>query len=219
MKNCFKLIIIIACFSAVNVYACKGSDGCTNCPSAAQSSCMASQAFKDYKNNSCDSRCAGALKGSASAGEECLRVCNGEIDSNSSSSVNTGTTNGSIQGGSGQNDTAQNGTNTPGTTGISGSITQQDNTDLTCDTIFSENTAFGKIVHDLYNILKFAVPIILLAMSIKDFFLAITSQEGDKLKKAINSLFIRIIIAILILVLPTIINFILKLMGIETCTL
>ena len=56
-------------------------------------------------------------------------------------------------------------------------------------------------------------------MSVKDFVLAIAKEQADDVKKATNTLFKRIIIAVLILIIPTILNFFLKLIGYSTCTL
>lgn len=88
-----------------------------------------------------------------------------------------------------------------------------------CIEIFGKNSQTLEYLQDIYAFLKFLVPIILLAMSIKDFVSAIAQQETDNIKKATNNLFKRIIIAVLILVLPTILNFVLKLIGYSTCTL
>lgn len=88
-----------------------------------------------------------------------------------------------------------------------------------CVEIFGQNSQTLEFLQDIYTFIKFLVPIILLAMSIKDFATAVAQQETDNLKKATNNLFKRIIIAVLILVLPTILNFVLKLVGYKTCTL
>lgn len=86
-----------------------------------------------------------------------------------------------------------------------------------CKTLFGANT--DQMIHDAYNVIRFAVPIVLLAMSIKDFGSAIISQDNDALKKSTNLFIKRLIIAVVILVIPTILNFILELVGIETCIL
>lgn len=89
--------------------------------------------------------------------------------------------------------------------------------DLECG-IFSENTATGKYLHDIYNIIKFATPIILLALSIVDFVKAIINDNSDELKKATTTFSKRLIVAIIILIVPTILNFVLEeLFGIENC--
>lgn len=77
----------------------------------------------------------------------------------------------------------------------------------------------GKYIKDIYNILKFAVPIILLALSIKDFGTAVINQNQDAIKKATQTFIKRLIIAVLILIVPTLLNFILELLDFNTCTL
>ena len=96
---------------------------------------------------------------------------------------------------------------------------KKDNTttgELDCG-IFDENTATGKYLHDIYNIIKFAVPIILLALSILDFAKAIINDNSDELKKATTMFSKRLIVAIVILIVPTILNFVLDLFGLENC--
>ena len=89
---------------------------------------------------------------------------------------------------------------------------------MDCDYLFGENTATGKYIHDIYNIIKFVVPILLLGLSIKDFGSAVISQNDSAIKKATKNFSTRLIISILIFVLPTILNFFLDLMGISTCS-
>ena len=218
MKKVVHIIVVIFTFMVFNidVMACKGSDGCTNCGnSSAEIACKQSASYKQYINGqnsqSCESRCNGIQ--SASAKEECLENCQ---------AGGTGGGGGSTGGGG----------TTPGQTPGTGSPTQtigeqtetitmesEDDDNLECDTLFGTNTAVGKYVHYIYNILKFAVPIILLAMSIKDFGTAIISQNDDGVKKATNTFIKRLIIAILILIVPTLLNFILDILEIDTCFL
>lgn len=88
-----------------------------------------------------------------------------------------------------------------------------------CEGFFGDNTYLGKYLKDIYNIVKFAVPIILLAFSIKDFGTAVINQNQDAIKKAGQSFAKRLVIAVLILVVPTLLNFILDLLDFNTCTL
>lgn len=89
--------------------------------------------------------------------------------------------------------------------------------DLDCDSIFSGR--FGEFLKKVYNLLKFAVPIIILAFAIVDFIKAITAYDQTETKKAAIKLTKRLVIGVLIFVLPTILEFILKIAGIEfgTC--
>lgn len=88
-----------------------------------------------------------------------------------------------------------------------------------CEGLFGDSTYMGKYIKDIYNILKFAVPIILLALSIKDFGTAVINQNQDAIKKATQTFIKRLIIAVLILIVPTLLNFILELLDFNTCTL
>ena len=81
-----------------------------------------------------------------------------------------------------------------------------------CNSIFGGK--FGDYLRDALKLVRFAVPIILIAFTIKDFFQCLASQDSDGLKKAISSFKTRAIIGVLIFFLPTIINFILDLTGI-----
>ena len=85
-----------------------------------------------------------------------------------------------------------------------------------CKTIFGSNTQ--RMLSDAYKIMRFAVPILLLGLSSADFIKAVSGQNADDLQKAIKRLGSRIVIAILILVLPTILYFILNdILGIGIC--
>ena len=86
----------------------------------------------------------------------------------------------------------------------------------TCKNLISEDGT-GKVIRDAYNIIRVAVPVILLAMSIKDFGGVIVSQDADAMKKATSNFFKRIVIALVILLTPTIIGFILKILGVKKC--
>lgn len=84
--------------------------------------------------------------------------------------------------------------------------------------LINKNSLTGKMLYDLYNLIKFAVPIILLVMSVLDFIKAIATNNNDEIKKSTSKFIKRLIIAILILVLPTLLYFILNdLIGLETC--
>ena len=194
--------------------ACIGSNGCINCSGSAEVACKQSAAYKQYQNsqnNNCESRCKGIQ--SASAKDECLKKCS-ESTSNSSGGI-TGGGAPSIGGNNG-------GVANPNETVIQKTdvgITMKDEGEtgeLDCG-VFDKNTATGKYLHDIYNIIKFAVPIILLALSIVDFAKAIINDNSDELKKATTMFSKRLIVAIVILIVPTILNFVLDLFGLKNC--
>ena len=86
-----------------------------------------------------------------------------------------------------------------------------------CETLFGGQT--GEMLKDIYKLIKFAVPIILIALSIKDFGKVIISQNGDEMKKTTSTFIKRLIISIVLLLGPTLIGFIFKVFGINICTL
>ena len=65
-----------------------------------------------------------------------------------------------------------------------------------------------------FNILKYAAIVVLFVFSILDFAKATTSDKDDALKRALQSTVKRIIICIIIFFLPTLINFVLSLLGV-----
>ncbi len=65
-----------------------------------------------------------------------------------------------------------------------------------------------------FNILKYAAIVVLFVFTILDFAKATTSDKDDALKKALQSTIKRIIICIIIFFLPTLINFVLSLLGV-----
>ena len=86
-----------------------------------------------------------------------------------------------------------------------------------CKSLFGGQT--GEMLKDIYSLIKFAVPIILIAMSIKDFGEVIIGQDSDKMKKATSTFIKRLIISVVLLLGPTLIGFIFKIFGIEICSL
>jgi hypothetical protein len=69
------------------------------------------------------------------------------------------------------------------------------------------------------SILRYAAIIALLVLSSYDFIRAIISQDGDALKKATNHLYKRLLYCVIIFFIPTILNYIFKVVGIEgVCT-
>lgn len=237
MKKNYIFLFIISLFININVYACTTTDGCKNCANSSAETqckktlkpCTVSDGCSNCTNSNAETQCKKALgsyqtqvscedkcKGiqSSSAYDQCLSNCKLSSSTGGGSSSSGGSYNNGTSSGSGVTVGKQTDQIT-----MKDEETKQEN----CDTLFGTNTATGKYLHDIYNILKFAVPLILLGLSIKDFGGAIISQDESAKKKALNTLFQRIIISILFFVIPTILNLILKLLGftlgIDTCIL
>lgn len=90
-----------------------------------------------------------------------------------------------------------------------------------CDAILGDpnnNSSVAHLLQEAFNVIKFLTPILVLAFCTIEFIKATASQDKDMLQKATKNSFIRLIVGLIILVLPTLINFILELMGwVGTC--
>ncbi len=78
---------------------------------------------------------------------------------------------------------------------------------------------FGKFLKQIYSLIKFAVPIIILAFAIIDFLKAIAASDPAEVKKAATKLVKRMVIGVAIFVLPTLLELLLAAAGVEfgTC--
>ncbi len=85
--------------------------------------------------------------------------------------------------------------------------------DVDCNGIFANE--FGEYLKQIYDLLKFAVPILILGYAIVDFLKALAAQDDAEVKKAANKLVKRLMIGVLIFVLPTILEFFLNLAGVQ----
>ena len=68
-------------------------------------------------------------------------------------------------------------------------------------------------IQNIMKWIKYIVPIVLIVLSILDFIKAMSSEKDDEMKKAQKSFVIRLIAAVLIFLLPILIDFILDKMG------
>lgn len=74
----------------------------------------------------------------------------------------------------------------------------------------------GDFIKYVFHVVKFAVPLLIIGLGIVDFIKAMTAQSQDEVKKASNKLIKRLIIGACIFILPTIIDFLLKVAEINT---
>lgn len=77
---------------------------------------------------------------------------------------------------------------------------------------------FGAFLKQLFALIKFAVPVLVLGLSVADYVKAMLNQSQEEIKKASSRLVKRLIIGAVIFVLPTLIDYILKLAGINSNT-
>ena len=76
--------------------------------------------------------------------------------------------------------------------------------------------AKGKLIaflQELFNIMKYAGPILCLVLSTMDFIKAAASQDKDALKKAAQTSLKRLALAMVLFFIPTLINFLFPLLG------
>lgn len=105
----------------------------------------------------------------------------------------------------------------PAETGNSNSNnTNNNNSNNTTDNSIICSGELGEFIKQIFHIVKFAVPILIIGLGIVDFIKAMTAQSQDEIKKASTKLVKRLIIGICIFVLPTIIDFLLKIAEINS---
>lgn len=85
--------------------------------------------------------------------------------------------------------------------------------ELTCDDL--TKGTFGSMLKQILSFVRYLVPLIILALSIKDFIAVMAAQDASAMKKTINTFIKRLIIGAVIFLLPTIIDILFKMAGIE----
>ena len=80
-----------------------------------------------------------------------------------------------------------------------------------CDGIFDKEVI--DFLQQIFNVFKYAAPLLCLALSIVDFIKATASQDKDALTKAAKMTGKRIIYAIILFFIPDLINFLFNLLG------
>ena len=73
-------------------------------------------------------------------------------------------------------------------------------------------------LQQVFNVIKYAGPILCLVLSVADFIKATASQDKDALVKAAKSTGKRVVYALILFFIPTLINFLFPLLGwVGTC--
>ena len=85
-----------------------------------------------------------------------------------------------------------------------------------CVTLFGDpneegTPAFYMVI--AFNVIKYVAIILLIGLSLMDLLGAVASQDNDSLKKAVGKIFKRVILCVILLLLPTIIDWVLGLMN------
>lgn len=88
--------------------------------------------------------------------------------------------------------------------------------------VFADNQqckAWGDALQDLqnlFNLLKIAIPLLVIGLSSYDFIKAITSKEAKDVKRAYQTFLKRLILAVVFFFLPTLINLFLSMAGVNS---
>ncbi len=85
-----------------------------------------------------------------------------------------------------------------------------------CKDIFDPEVL--KFLQQIYNVFKYLAPVLVLVFSTMDFVKAAASQDKEALKKAAKTALKRALLAILLFVVPTLLNYFFNLLGFSgTC--
>ena len=104
-----------------------------------------------------------------------------------------------------------------GTTSSEADNSSNNNGTLTCDYIFGSYTNpedFGFYLAKLLEIIKFAGPILVVVMTIVDLIKVLANGKNDELTKFVVKTIKRLIYAILLFIIPSLLDFVFKLVGI-----
>lgn len=89
--------------------------------------------------------------------------------------------------------------------------------EASCNTLLGDTSVKGEPAYYLnfaFNLMKYAAIVLLLVLTIVEYAKAVASSNQDAIKKATTSTVKRLIIAMIIFLLPILINFVLRLLGI-----
>lgn len=85
-----------------------------------------------------------------------------------------------------------------------------------CNALFGDPDREGTVANwlqKIFNFIKFLGPILVIVLSIVEFFKAMVSDDKDALVKAGKKTFTRIILALILFFLPYLINFFFRIFG------
>ncbi len=88
--------------------------------------------------------------------------------------------------------------------------------DNTCGILGSKDSKTVLLIKKLYGYVKVIIPIIVIVYGMIDFIKVVFSGKDDDMKKAINNFAKRIIIAIVFILVPTLVSFIIKFSGVTS---
>lgn len=88
--------------------------------------------------------------------------------------------------------------------------------EASCDTVLGDledSKSIAYLLQEIFKVMKFATPVLVLIFSIIDFIKSVTTQDKEILQKAIKRTIIRVIVGLVVFVIPSICNFIFDLLG------
>lgn len=93
---------------------------------------------------------------------------------------------------------------------------RENNENGICGLLGNENSETVLILKKMYKYLKILIPILIIILSIIDFIKVVVTGKSDDMKKAIDKLVKRIIVAIVFILVPTIIQILINISGITS---
>ncbi len=74
------------------------------------------------------------------------------------------------------------------------------------------------LLQEIFDVIKLAVPVLLIVLTVIEFMKAVTSGKDDAIKVAFKHTITRLILGLIIFLLPTLIDYIMELLGLyDTC--
>ncbi|MBQ7141320.1 MAG: hypothetical protein IJO32_07455 [Bacilli bacterium] len=86
------------------------------------------------------------------------------------------------------------------------------------DTVINCAGETMELIREIFGIIKIVVPILLILMGMIDFVKALIANDDQKMKKAQKDFVMRLIIGVVIFFVPSILEYLLSLIGIESCS-
>lgn len=93
---------------------------------------------------------------------------------------------------------------------------RENNENGICGLLGNENSETVLILKKIYKYLKILIPILIIILSIIDFIKVVVTGKNDDMKKAIDKLVKRIIVAIVFILVPAIIQILINISGITS---
>lgn len=88
--------------------------------------------------------------------------------------------------------------------------------DNTCGLLGSADSKTVGVIKKIYGFIKILIPVIIIALSIADFLKIVFTGKDDDMKKAINNLVKRMIVAVAFILVPTLVSILIDISGITS---